>query len=297
MLRKLISSFHKQKAIKKTRENNLVSVIIPSYNYARYLDTTINSVLNQSYKNIELIIIDDASSDDSVSVIKQFKKKFPKKIKAIFNKKNQGLIKVYKKAFSLAKGEYVAFLDADDMMAKDNLLYKVSVLDEFNEIGLVYSRTIKFSLSTHKFRASKFDAKALLFNKNTYFFYRNNIMSFSLIVVRKELLKKIRFDLPKKFLPSTDWWFYAQLSLLTRFAKVQKELVAKRKHENNYSTEYINFLNKQVNGFKKYDREFRELLRHKVLGIGKIHHTALMAANKTKRKIKEAGYFLIKKEL
>ncbi|MCD4600036.1 glycosyltransferase family 2 protein [Proteus mirabilis] len=90
----------------------LVSVIIPAYNAKKYLERAVNSVLNQSYKNVEVIIINDGSSDDTLSIIKKLSVLHKEII--FFSHENQGISKTRNKGIELAKGEYICFLDSDD---------------------------------------------------------------------------------------------------------------------------------------------------------------------------------------
>ena len=93
---------------------NLVTVYITNRNYGKYLDQSIQSVINQEYKNIFLIIIDDASSDNSKKILKKYKEN--KLIKIIRNKTKKGLIKCANIAIKAAKGKYILRLDADDYL-------------------------------------------------------------------------------------------------------------------------------------------------------------------------------------
>jgi len=97
------------------------SVIIANYNNAKYLRNCINSILNQSYKNIEIIAVDDKSEDSSLEVLKKYKKK----IKVIKNRKktskgSYNQINSYYKGFIKSKGKYIFFLDSDDYFKKKN---------------------------------------------------------------------------------------------------------------------------------------------------------------------------------
>jgi len=91
----------------------LVSVIIPNYNNEKYLEECIQSVLNQTYKNIEVLIIDDASTDNSIEVIQKYIKLSPS-IRLIRNSENLGVSKNRHKAIMKAKGKYITTLDSDD---------------------------------------------------------------------------------------------------------------------------------------------------------------------------------------
>ncbi|MBW4418224.1 MAG: glycosyltransferase [Myxacorys californica WJT36-NPBG1] len=105
-----------------------VSVIISNYNYARYLPDAISSVLAQTYANIELVIVDDGSTDDSRTVITDYQQKAPDIIKAIFQE-NQGQGAAFNTAFAASTGDVIAFLDADDVWKPHKLQ---RIVDKFN---------------------------------------------------------------------------------------------------------------------------------------------------------------------
>lgn len=112
----------------------MVSFILPVHNAARYIKETIDSVLNQTYTNFELIIINDASKDGSDSLIKKYD---DPRINYFENKNNLGLIKTLNFGISKANGEYIARIDADDTCAPDRLAQQVELLQKRNEIDLV----------------------------------------------------------------------------------------------------------------------------------------------------------------
>ncbi len=120
----------------------LVSVIMPVYNAADYLVESIQSIINQTYKNWELIIVDDASTDNSWSLIKSFKSKYPTKVKVIRLKKNlnKGGDVCANLAFQKAKGEFVARMDADDIAHPQRLAKQVKFLLANPDIFMVGSQ-------------------------------------------------------------------------------------------------------------------------------------------------------------
>lgn len=111
--------YTKKKDINKIygTEKPVFSVIIPLYNKEKYIKRAINSVLKQTYQNFEIIVINDGSTDNSLSVIKSIKDKRVK----IFNQKNLGVSNARNKGIKKAKGEYIAFLDADDKFLNNYL--------------------------------------------------------------------------------------------------------------------------------------------------------------------------------
>ena len=99
--------------------NNLVSIIMPSYNTAKFISDSINSVLSQTYSNWELIIVDDCSSDNTDEIVSPFLS--DKRIKYLKNEKNSGAAVSRNYALREAKGKWIAFLDSDDLWEKDKL--------------------------------------------------------------------------------------------------------------------------------------------------------------------------------
>jgi len=116
------------------KKEPLVSVIIPTYNRVEFLGEAIESVLDQSYQNYEILVIDDGSIIDVKSKLKPYLDK----IKYIYQK-NQGLAAARNRGIKESKGEYVAFLDDDDLFEVDKLKTQVAVLEGDSKVGFVYS--------------------------------------------------------------------------------------------------------------------------------------------------------------
>lgn len=109
--------------------NSLVSIITPSYNSEKYIASTIESVLNQTYESWELIIIDDKSPDNANKIIESYSKK-DNRIKHIKLLENAGPANARNKAISEAQGKYIAFLDSDDIWLPQKLEKQISLMEE-----------------------------------------------------------------------------------------------------------------------------------------------------------------------
>ena len=107
----------------------LVSVIIPYYKKKKYIWNTVKSVLNQTYKKFEIIIVYDDDEKKDLYLIKEIKKK-DKRIKLIINKKNIGAGQSRNKGIKLSKGKYIAFIDSDDLWKKNKLLEQIKVMEK-----------------------------------------------------------------------------------------------------------------------------------------------------------------------
>lgn len=115
----------------------LVSIVTPCFNSEKYIKQTIESVLNQTYKNFEMIIVDDISTDKSVEIIKEYQKK-DSRIKLIELEEKGGASIARNRALKELNGRYVAFLDSDDIWQKDKLEKQVKFMQE-NDVSFSYT--------------------------------------------------------------------------------------------------------------------------------------------------------------
>ena len=113
-----------------------INVIIPVYNYGKYLRQAIQSVLSQQFDDYEIIVINDGSTDNTAEVLREFESH--PKIRLITHKKNQGLVRSCHEAIEASTGEYIVRLDADDYFDENALLVLSNVLDNNLEVGLAY---------------------------------------------------------------------------------------------------------------------------------------------------------------
>ena len=109
---------------------DLISVIVPIYNVEKYLNRCVDSIINQTYKNLEIILVDDGSPDNCGKICDEYAKK-DKRIKVI-HKKNGGLSDARNAGIDLAKGKYIGFVDSDDYIEKDMYSYLYNLVLENN---------------------------------------------------------------------------------------------------------------------------------------------------------------------
>src|SRR5690349_21068344 len=113
-----------------------LSICIPSYNNAQFLPELFESILNQSFKDFELIFVDDCSTDKSIAVVRGFN---DPRIKVFENKKNVGVVGNMNRCLLQAKGDYITIIGSDDALAEDSLKKRVTFLDQNPDIGFVCS--------------------------------------------------------------------------------------------------------------------------------------------------------------
>ena len=178
------------------KNHPLVSVVIPYYKKKFYFEKTINSILGQSYKKFEIILIYDDSNLDELNFLKKIKKKF-KKIKLIINKKNLGPGLSRNKGILLSRGTYIAFCDADDIWKKNKLSLQIKFMKKYN---LNFSHTNYFVIDKNEKKIGKFKSKSKIEYQDLL---KSCDIGLSTVIVKKNLLRKnyfVIYELKKIFI-------------------------------------------------------------------------------------------------
>jgi hypothetical protein len=148
LARRLVLPVNAKAEVVRPRRNNgrcpSVSVIIPCYNYGRYLTQCVNSVLDQQDVRLEVIVIDDASSDGSDQIVRQLGAR-DTRIRTICHTTNQGHIGTYNEGISLVTGDYTVLLSADDVLTSGCLARATALMEEYPSVGLTYGFPIEFT--------------------------------------------------------------------------------------------------------------------------------------------------------
>ncbi|MGP1561262.1 MAG: glycosyltransferase family 2 protein [Helicobacteraceae bacterium] len=137
-------------------QSGLASIIIPCYNYEKYVTVAIESVLNQTYKNIELIVINDGSTDNSAEVIQDLANKHGF---TFIDQKNAGVTATCARGLDLAHGEFVKFFDADDILSPDFISKTVAFLQANTQYAMVYSRAFLIDKAGNKIQTKQDNCK------------------------------------------------------------------------------------------------------------------------------------------
>ncbi|MCO5062872.1 MAG: glycosyltransferase [Rhizobiaceae bacterium] len=133
-----------------------VTVVIPCYNYARYLPDAVDSALSQEGALVNVIVVDDKSTDNSLEVAEQLAAS-DERVTVIAHRTNKGPVETFNDGLSVADGEYVVRLDADDLLTPGSLKRAIAVMQRFPSVGLVYGHPVHFSgdrLPGHRGRAT-----------------------------------------------------------------------------------------------------------------------------------------------
>ena len=122
----------------------LISIVIPCYNVASYLEDCLESVLKQTYNRLEILLIDNNSDDDTIKIMSSYVKKYPHQISMYFVK-NQGATHARNLGIKKSKGEWIQFLDADDLLSPEKINHQVSLISENTDViyGSSYKETLK----------------------------------------------------------------------------------------------------------------------------------------------------------
>ena len=194
-----IKTFNPQILYKRMTYKPTVSVIVPSYNMMKTLPTSINSIINQTYTDWELLVINDGSFDETREVLKPYYSNY--KIRIIHNRKNLGLIRTLNKGIRLAKGKYIARLDADDISLPDRLERQVTIMDredlDFLSQTHYYTDKIRYE------KADNFDTYS-----NGVELFMRVYFSHSAVMMKKSFLTKnnLKYDLKYTYAEDYDLW-------------------------------------------------------------------------------------------
>jgi glycosyltransferase involved in cell wall biosynthesis len=203
---------------------SLVSVVIPCYNAEKYIAATLQSVLQQTYPAVEVVVVDDGSKDSSAKIVADIAHGEPRV--RLHSKPNSGVADSRNVGIRLTHGEYIAFLDADDLFEPENLARKVAYLEQHPAIGLVHSAEERFQSETNQavevIRGK--GGRVLPLEMTT-----TVIHSPSSVVVRRRALDEVGY-FDTKLSTSADWEMWVRLARSTEFGYLPETLVRYRIH-------------------------------------------------------------------
>ena len=200
-----------------------VSVIIPTYNRENFIIETIQSVLNQTYKDFEIIVVDDGSTDNTKKRLESFRSK----IKLIEQKNSERAV-ARNNGVKNSSSEYIAFLDSDDLWIEDKLEKQTAVLDTKKDTILVYGQSLRINENAKEVKTAKRQTEGYSGNIFEQLLMRNCIVSATPMIRRKYFEMTTGFQ--TKHIPYEDWELWLRFSLLGNFYFLNKPLSYYRVH-------------------------------------------------------------------
>jgi len=218
-----------------------ISVIMPVFNAFPFLSESIQSILNQTFYEFELIILNDKSTDESLEIINKFKA-IDNRIVLIDKEQNVGPANLRNEGINIAKGDYIALMDADDIAMPSRFEKQFTFLKNNPEIGLcgtwftffgAESKTIKHSVDSDAIKVS--------------FLHSCNIGN-PTVMFKKEVLGDLKFD--NDYVPVEDYDLWSRLLAKTKFHNIPESLLNYRQHNTNISKTKIDNVNRSVRKVK-----------------------------------------------
>lgn len=225
-----------------------VTFLLPAYNAESYISETLDSLLNQDYKDYDILVIDDGSTDNTYEVISHFNSN---KIKLIRNESNLGLIKTLNKGLSLIQSKYIARIDSDDLCMTNRLDRQVSYMDSNSNCGVCGS-SIQYFPSAFTLKLPVNDSR-IKFD----LIFRNAIAHPS-VMLRNSVLQNFKYS--EYFPNAEDYELWTRMAPQTRFFNLPEVLVKYRIHNNQISSrnsEKQSIISKEIR--KIYLQKFLDL--------------------------------------
>ncbi len=264
-----------------------LSICIPTYNGAAFLAEAIRSVLNQSYRDFELLIVDDRSSDSTVEIARSFA---DSRLRVIQNERQLGIPRNWNRCVSLARGEYICIFHQDDVMLPKNLERKLSLLEAHADVSFVHSAVELLVESTNiQPPANWIESAADDFTVDGRRYFRKLLLQGNLICApaviarRQQLLNVGGFDEELGYTPDYEMWL--KLCVSGRVAFLCQSLLQYRWHQKNASHQYrfargVEELQLAGRRALQYDKETtgaseeREILEETLVALGRARHWA-----------------------
>ena len=214
--------------IKNSTNETMVSVALATYNGEKYLCEQLDSILNQSYNNIEIVVVDDCSTDGTMDILERYFSKV--NMKLYRNKKNVGFVKTFEKALGMCSGRYIALCDQDDIWEKDKVEQLVNEIKgyslAYSDVSLIDSDGITFVISRKNYfgisNRSNLSFKDLIF--------KNYVIGCASLFERDLLKDALPFPIDAMF---HDWWISTVASKKKGIKYFDKPLVKYRQHSGN----------------------------------------------------------------
>jgi glycosyltransferase involved in cell wall biosynthesis len=206
----------------------LVSVLIPCYNVEIYVEESVNSILNQTYTNMEIITINDCSTDNTGNILEQLAQK-DKRIKVVHNPQNLKLIETLNKGIELANGEYIARMDADDISLPTRIEKEVNFLKANKDHDIV--STLFYAFRTEN--PSKRDLHHSPLHDSelhAYILFKSGICH-PAVMIRRRVFTELGLRFESEYLHVEDYALWSKAIYKTKIANINEPLLLYRVHK------------------------------------------------------------------
>ncbi len=211
-----------------------VTIVVPAYNASEYIAKTVKSVLQQTYTDFELLVIDDGSTDDTADIVHNFSLQ-DSRVKLI-SQENQGVSVARNTGIKMAKGEFIAFLDADDLWLPNKLVSHLEHLHQNSEVGVSFGK-VEF-LSSNGELTGYISNSPLGAIKSEYLLYENPTVTTSNIVVRREVFEQVGyFDEQISYSEDLEWLLRLSCHQAWKIEGINKVLTRYRISQNSLSSD------------------------------------------------------------
>ena len=236
--------------LKEVKKFPKISVLMATHNREDFVGESIESILSQSFRDFEFIIIDDASTDETVNIIEKYAKK-DKRIKVYKNRENLGLIKTLNRGLSVASGEYIARMDDDDISLPNRFQKQVDFLEKNSDVTVVGTYVKMFPFGEWSLNTSNPDELAIILN-----FY--NCISHPSVMIRKKFLVDNKLLYDPKAIHTEDYCLWKDILLKGgKITNIPEPLIKMRNHLNRISVNAPTSKIMEINA-KKIKRELLE---------------------------------------
>lgn len=211
----------------------LVSVIIPAYNCEKYIDEAISSVINQTYRNLEIIVVDDGSTDGTWKKL-QNHKKLDKRVHIFKNDKNLKIVGTLNFALSQSHGEYIARMDSDDWRMQNSIEKQVNFLNNHPDVVIVGGAIDVCDKGMNKINHRKYPLNDDEIRNRLF---RYNPFAHPAIMVRGDILRDLRYQLNW----AEDYDLYFRLGRIGKFANMKDTILKLRTHTSSISQSKVSY--------------------------------------------------------